>query len=287
MHCLRPGTIEANRARLHAGVLGRCAVRREVQSRANRAACRPRRGRAAFRLRVVAEVALVRQMFPDAEIHFMHPVKARGTIREAWSRHGVRNFVLDTPEELAKIVQEVGATGIAGELGLIVRLALPKARPCWICPASSAPRRRLRLPAACRRGPPARLGISFHVGSQCLDPLAWRIALDLAGQAVPRRRRRAGDDRCGGRLSGVLSGLRTTPARRLPGRDRCRVRAHWAAGMRGSGRNLAAPWWLAARPLSCRSSSAATRHFMSTTAYMAAWPMPGARVPLSGAADPA
>jgi ornithine decarboxylase len=124
-------------------------------------------------------------MFPDAEIHFMHPVKARGTIREAWSRHGVRNFVLDTPEELAKIVQEVGATGIAGELGLIVRLALPKGRAVLDMSGKfgAAPKAAIALLRAAR-GPAARLGISFHVGSQCLDPLAWRIALDLVSQAV-------------------------------------------------------------------------------------------------------
>jgi ornithine decarboxylase len=28
------------------------------------------------------------------------------------------------------------------------------------------------------------LGVSFHVGSQCLDPLAWRDALLLAGQVI-------------------------------------------------------------------------------------------------------
>ena len=74
----------------------------------------------------LAEVALVRQMFPDAAIHFMHPVKSRGAIREAWARHGVRDFVLDSADELAKILHEIAATGVPGDLGLFVRLALPK-----------------------------------------------------------------------------------------------------------------------------------------------------------------
>src|SRR5919202_1517448 len=71
------------------------------------------------------EVSLVRSMFPEAGIHFMHPVKARSAIREAWGRHGVRDFVLDSAEELAKILAETGA-GAADDLGLVVRLALPK-----------------------------------------------------------------------------------------------------------------------------------------------------------------
>src|SRR4051794_32914623 len=74
----------------------------------------------------LAEVRLVRTMFPAAAIHFMHPIKARGAIREAWAQHGVRDFVLDSADELAKIRAEVAATGIPGALGLIVRIALPK-----------------------------------------------------------------------------------------------------------------------------------------------------------------
>src|SRR6202040_111099 len=30
----------------------------------------------------------------------------------------------------------------------------------------------------------ARLGVAFHVGSQCLDPLAWRRALRIAGAVI-------------------------------------------------------------------------------------------------------
>jgi ornithine decarboxylase len=185
MHCLRPATIKATARAFTQAFSGdvlyavKCNPEPTVL-RAVRAG-----GVQHFDCASLAEVALVRQMFPDAEIHFMHPVKARGTIREAWSRHGVRNFVLDTPEELAKIVQEVGATGIAGELGLIVRLALPKGRAVLDMSGKfgAAPKAAIALLRAAR-GPAARLGISFHVGSQCLDPLAWRIALDLVSQAV-------------------------------------------------------------------------------------------------------
>ena len=72
------------------------------------------------------EIRLVRDMFPEAVIHFMHPIKARGAIREAWERHDVRDFVLDSADELAKIRAEVAATGVPGALGLVVRIALPK-----------------------------------------------------------------------------------------------------------------------------------------------------------------
>jgi ornithine decarboxylase len=131
------------------------------------------------------EIRVVRSMFPDAAIHFMHPVKARGAIREAWQRHGVRDFVLDSFDELAKIRTEVAATGVPGALGLVVRIALPKGGAKldlsgkFGADFDSA----ADLLRACRGGA-AMLGVSFHVGSQCLDPLAWRDALALTGQVI-------------------------------------------------------------------------------------------------------
>ena len=131
------------------------------------------------------EVRLIRDMFPEADIHFMHPVKARGAIREAWARHGVRDFVLDSMDEFTKIRTEISATGVPGALGLIVRIALPKggakldlSGKFGACTSEAVALLRAS------RGVAARLGVSFHVGSQCLDPLAWRAALDLTGQVI-------------------------------------------------------------------------------------------------------
>jgi ornithine decarboxylase len=131
------------------------------------------------------EIRLVRGMYPDAVIHFMHPIKARGAIREAWERHGVRDFVLDSSDELAKIRAEVAATGVPGPIGLIVRVALPKGGAKLdlsgkFGAAADEAVGLLRAARACA----AILGVSFHVGSQCLDPLAWREALALTGQVI-------------------------------------------------------------------------------------------------------
>lgn len=129
-----------------------------------------------------AEVRLVRSLFPDAAIHFMHPVKSRGAIRSAWRDFGVRDFVLDTDAELTKILAE---TGGGDELGLVVRLALPKGNAAYdlsgkfgAAPADAAALLRAARPHA------ARLGLSFHVGSQCTDPAAWTRALALATEVI-------------------------------------------------------------------------------------------------------
>jgi len=130
----------------------------------------------------ITEVRLVRRLFPEARIHFMHPVKARSAIREAYLEHGVRDFVLDSADELAKIMAE---TSGAKDLCLIVRLGLTKDKARLDLSgkfgAGAADAVRLLRCCAAQAG---RLGLSFHVGSQCCDPSAWERALQQAGAVI-------------------------------------------------------------------------------------------------------
>jgi len=185
MHCLRPAAITATARAFVAAFPGTVmyAVKCNPEPTVLRALHDG--GVTHFDCASINEVALVRQMFRDATIHFMHPVKARGAIREAWGRHGVRDFVFDSAAELAKIREEIAATGVAGDLTLIVRLALPRggARLDLSGKFGAAPDAAAALLRAAR-AVAARVGVSFHVGSQCLDPLAWRNALALAGDVI-------------------------------------------------------------------------------------------------------
>lgn len=185
MHCLRPAAIAATASDFVAAFPG--TVMYAVKCNPEPAVLRAlqRGGINHFDCASIGEVTLVRQMFPAAEIHFMHPVKARGAIRAAWAQQGVRDFALDSEAELTKLREEIAATGVAGELGLVVRLALPKggARLDLSGKFGVAPD---EAPALLRasRAVASRLGVSFHVGSQCLDPLAWREAMALAGAVI-------------------------------------------------------------------------------------------------------
>lgn len=187
VHCLRPAVLAANARDFITAFPGNIlyAVKCNPDPVVLRALWKG--GVRHFDCASPAEVALVRQMFPDAAIHFMHPVKTRGAIREAWTRHGVRDFALDSALELSKLRDEITATGVVGDLGLIVRLALPKGQAVLdlsgkfgAAPDDAVALLRMARPLA------ARLGISFHVGSQCLDPLAWRRALALVGEVIDK-----------------------------------------------------------------------------------------------------
>lgn len=135
-----------------------------------------------FDVASIGEVRLVRQMFSDAVLHYMHPVKGRQAIRSAYEQYGVRDFVLDSAEELEKILEE---TGRAADLGLVVRLALPKGNAKLDLSGKFGATfdDAVALLRATRAVTP-RLGVSFHVGSQMLEPDAWVRALELAGAVI-------------------------------------------------------------------------------------------------------
>jgi ornithine decarboxylase len=138
----------------------------------------------------LGEVGLVHKLLPAVEIHFMHPVKARPAIREAFHRYGVHDFVLDSADELAKILQETVPVGLVGDpptLGLFVRLALPRGGAVYdLSGKFGAPLEEVVDLLRVARPHAARLGISFHVGSQCLEPDAYVRAIAIAGEAIAR-----------------------------------------------------------------------------------------------------
>ena len=105
---------------------------------------------------------------PDVDLASpMHPVKSRRAIASAYFDHGVRTFALDTHEELQKILE---ATGGADDLALMVRLAVAADGAAYSlsgkfgADAHEAP----GLLLAARRATQDRMGVAFHVGSQCM-----------------------------------------------------------------------------------------------------------------------
>ena len=178
MHCLRPAAITETAQAFVTAFPGEVLYAVKCNPEPGMLRALHAGGVRHFDCASINEVALVRQMFPQAAIHFMHPVKSRSAIREAWVQHDVRDFAFDSTEELTKILAETHATGVRGGLGLIVRLALPNRGARLNLSGkfgASAGEAALLLREARPHAP--RLGVSFHVGSQCLDPLAWRRAL--------------------------------------------------------------------------------------------------------------
>ena len=124
----------------------------------------------------LAEVKLVAENVPGATMYFMHPVKSREAIASAYYDHGVRSFSLDTHDELTKILQ---VTGYARDLNLYVRLAIPNGghAAMSLCGKFGVSLEEAASLIGATRKVADKLGVCFHVGSQCMDPAAYGIAM--------------------------------------------------------------------------------------------------------------
>ena len=135
-----------------------------------------------FDVASLPEIEAVASRFDDVTLAFMHPVKARSAIRRAYFDFGVRIFAIDSHEELMKIVAE---TGGAKDLHLVVRLAVSsdyaQHKLAGKFGAMGAEAVMLLREA---RAVAEELGVTFHVGSQCMRPEAWRVAMAAVGDII-------------------------------------------------------------------------------------------------------
>lgn len=130
----------------------------------------------------IAEVRLVAETLPEATLCFMHPVKAEEAIAEAYFKHGVRTFSLDSLDELEKIVR---ATEEASDLNLCVRLRVSSdhSKLSLAAKFGADPAEVNQLLFAARQAADA-LGICFHVGSQAMSPAAYSEAMARVRAAI-------------------------------------------------------------------------------------------------------
>ncbi|MEQ8250585.1 MAG: type III PLP-dependent enzyme [Oceanibaculum nanhaiense] len=180
--CLRPGLMEETARTFVSLFPGRVFYAVKCNPDVQVLAALAAGGVANFDVASLTEIETVRRLLPDARLAYMHPVKPRASIRAAYAQHGVRDFSLDSVEELAKIVTE---TGHAEDLGLFVRLQLPKGGAVYdLSGKFGAPVEQAVTLLRAARDAGQRVGLCFHVGSQCLDPSAYERAIEIAGEVI-------------------------------------------------------------------------------------------------------
>ena len=74
-----------------------------------------------FDVASIEEIKSVRKFSQTAKCSFMHTVKSRESIRDAYFKYGIKTFALDTKDELIKIIE---STSGAKDLELFVRVAV-------------------------------------------------------------------------------------------------------------------------------------------------------------------
>jgi len=124
-----------------------------------------------FDVASIEEIKAIRKFSQTAKCSYMHTVKSRESIKEAYLKYGIKTFALDTKDELIKIIE---STNNAKDLELFVRVAvsnehaeidLSKKFGALSSEASGL----LRLVKQNSN----KIGLSFHVGSQCMHPISY------------------------------------------------------------------------------------------------------------------
>ena len=135
-----------------------------------------------FDVASLAEVELIAGLCPKAKMHFMHPVKSRDAIRKSYFNFGVRDFVIDSAQELFKLLEE---TQGAKDLGIIIRLAVSNGHAFHSLDGKFGADNRLTADLLQQaRKVSQRLGIAFHVGQQTMHSKAYANALAQVGEVI-------------------------------------------------------------------------------------------------------
>ena len=137
-----------------------------------------------FDIASIEEIKTIKKITSDAECFYMNTIKSREHIREAYINYKIRNFALNTKDELLKIIE---ATENAKDLNLFVRISISNehaeidlSKKFGVL--SSEALGLFRLTKAHSK----KVGLSFHVGSQCMHPISYVRGIGEIGNIIKK-----------------------------------------------------------------------------------------------------
>ena len=137
-----------------------------------------------FDVASIQEIKDIRAIDPNAKCSYMHTVKSRESIKEAYFNYNIKAFSLDTKDELIKIIE---ATNQAKDLELFVRVAVSSehaqidlSKKFGVLTSEATGLLRLTKQYA------KKIGLSFHVGSQCMHPISYAKAIGKIGKIIKK-----------------------------------------------------------------------------------------------------
>ena len=130
------------------------------------------------------EIKAVKKFNQTAKCSYMHTVKSKESIGEAYFKYGINTFALDTKDELIKIIE---STGNAKDLELFVRIAVSNehaeidlSKKFGALNSEAIGLFRLSKQYA------KKTGLSFHVGSQCMHPISYTKGIKEIGNIIKK-----------------------------------------------------------------------------------------------------
>ena len=137
-----------------------------------------------FDIASIEEIKQVRKFSNSAKCSYMHTVKSPESIRQAYFEFGIKTFSLDTKEELIKIIK---CTENAKDLELFVRVAVSNehaeidlSKKFGALNSEALGLLRLAKQHA------NKVGLSFHVGSQCMHPISYAKGISEIGNIIKK-----------------------------------------------------------------------------------------------------
>ena len=135
-----------------------------------------------FDVASIKEIEAIKKISPNANCSFMHTVKNRENIKDAYFNHGIKTFSLDTKDELIKIIE---STNQAKDLELLVRVSVSNEHAeidlsKKFGAISSDAVGLLRLAKQYAK----KVGLGFHVGSQCMHPISYTKGISEIGNII-------------------------------------------------------------------------------------------------------
>jgi len=137
-----------------------------------------------FDVASIKEIEDINKINPKVKCSFMHTVKSKESIKEAYFKYGVKAFSLDTKDELIKIIE---STNHAKDLELFVRISVSNehaeidlSKKFGILNNESFGLFRLTKQYT------KKIGLSFHVGSQCMHPISYTKGIAEIGNIIKK-----------------------------------------------------------------------------------------------------
>jgi len=181
VYCFRPQVLKADARRFMDMFPGKTAYAVKTNGEQIVLKALAEAGIDVFDVASPGEFAAVRAVSPDAEMLYMHPVKAQSHIRLALEEYGIRAVAVDHEDEIAKLTRVVRALDIdPGALTVFVRVQTKGHAAYELSKKFGAgPANAVELAERLHRTG-YKVGLCFHVGSQIEDPDTYERALASA-----------------------------------------------------------------------------------------------------------
>ena len=209
IYCIRPNSIKSACSWFKSNFPGKILYAVKTNPNEKVIKCIGENGINEFDVASINEIKLIKKIFPRARAYYMNTVKNRDHIREAYFNYNIRDFALDTKEELQKIIEE---TKNAKDLTLFVRVSISNehaeidlSQKFGALPSEALGLLRLSKAHA------KKVGLSFHVGSQCMHPISYAKGIREVGNIIKKTKIIPDFINVGGGFPSIYPDLRPQP----------------------------------------------------------------------------